>query len=539
MQLRRRSESIDRSTLVETFVNVGPLFNMLSSHDHQIIFGRRGTGKTHALFYLAEHVSSEGDIPIYIDLRNVGSSGGLYSDHDIPLPERATRLLVDTLGAIHEALSDFFGRHAEEYDLSASGPLLDNLAKSITQVRVAGNVEREITNAEESENKNEIKYGLKISPRTFEASLGDTTRQQVKQTANSKLKEIGQPRYYVHFGSVRRAIEQLTRLIQPHRIWVLLDEWSSIPIELQPYLADLLRRSIFTLRDATVKIASIEYRSDFYLTGNKGDYIGIELGADASAGINLDDYMVFDNNAERARAFYKELFYKHISATDVLQKSEIALQNSDQLIRFGFTQINTFDELVRASEGVPRDAINIVISAAQSAYPGTISMDHIRKAARSWYQTDKEAAIRSNEQAADLLHWIINEVIGQRKARAFLLASTVQHPLIEGLFDSRLLHILKRNISSRDEPGVRYDVYKLDYGCYVDLMTTTRAPQGLLLLSETDGGIEIYVDVPPDDYRSIRRAILNLSEFGRASAQNLAPPRGSSDSQPLPLAPNS
>jgi hypothetical protein len=73
----------------------------------------------------------------------------------------------------------------------------------------------------------------------------------------------------------------------------------------------------------------------------------------------------------------------------------------------------------------------------------------------------------------------------------------------EELFDARLLHILKKNVSSKDEPGERYDVFKIDYGCYVALRNTDRDPLGLY---EIDG--EGYVDVPRDDYRSIRRAIL-------------------------------
>jgi hypothetical protein len=67
-----------------------------------------------------------------------------------------------------------------------------------------------------------------------------------------------------------------------------------------------------------------------------------------------------------------------------------------------------------------------------------------------------------------------------------------------------ILHVLKRSVSSNDEPGARYDVYKIDYGCYVDLINTTRAPEGLF--QEDDGH---YTEVPKDDYRSIRRAILD------------------------------
>jgi hypothetical protein len=110
------------------------------------------------------------------------------------------------------------------------------------------------------------------------------------------------------------------------------------------------------------------------------------------------------------------------------------------------------------------------------------------------------------------LRKIIDTVIGDRRARAFLLQSGESHPLIDTLYDARVLHILKRNVSTHDQPGVRYDVYKLDYGCYVDLIATVKAPLGFLP-SEDDNGQGGYIEVPPDDYRSIRRAILDLSQI--------------------------
>ncbi len=117
---------------------------------------------------------------------------------------------------------------------------------------------------------------------------------------------------------------------------------------------------------------------------------------------------------------------------------------------------------------------------------------------------DKASVIKNNPQLADLLQHIVAEVIGTRRARAFLLSSKKRFTGVDKLFDSRLLHILKKNVSSNDEPGARYDVYKIDYGCYVDLINTTRAPEGLFQADEGD-----FIEVPKDDYRSIRRAILD------------------------------
>lgn len=327
----------------------------------------------------------------------------------------------------------------------------------------------------------------------------------------------GTPRHRVHFGAVATVLGKLVEALPIGRVWILLDEWAAIPIDLQPLLADLLRRAVFPVRGTVVKIAAIEQRSRFSTSAAGGDYIGIEVGADAAADLDLDDFMVFGNDPDAAKKFFRELLFRHIHA-EMQEEGFEAPADSRQFQKDAFTQRNAFDELVRAAEGVPRDAINIVRIAAQRALDDPISVEHIRSSARRWYTTDKETAVQSNPDAAGLLHWIIDTVIGDRRARAFLLeqGSKASHPLITELYDARVLHVIKRSISSHDRPGVRYDVYALDFGCYVELVTATKAPQGLFQVdtddSEGKSGGE-WVEVPADDYRSIRRAILDLDAF--------------------------
>ena len=139
MKLAKRAESKDRAKLVETFVDAEPLLTLLSTTDHQIIYGRRGTGKTHALLYLHETVRGLGDISVYIDMRTVGSTGGIYADVNIPLAERATRLLADTLAGIHDSVMEL-AVESNNVDLAALSPILDQLADGIAEVVVVGNV---------------------------------------------------------------------------------------------------------------------------------------------------------------------------------------------------------------------------------------------------------------------------------------------------------------------------------------------------------------------------------------------------------------
>jgi hypothetical protein len=121
----------------------------------------------------------------------------------------------------------------------------------------------------------------------------------------------------------------------------------------------------------------------------------------------------------------------------------------------GSLKITYFGEFVRAAEGIPRDAFSILSLAAQHGGGSAISMDTLRKSTKTWYQRDKEAAVTANAAATSLLHWIIDKVIAHRRSRAFLLERSQADALIDNLFDARVIHLLKRNISAHDQPGVR------------------------------------------------------------------------------------
>jgi hypothetical protein len=158
----------------------------------------------------------------------------------------------------------------------------------------------------------------------------------------------------VHFGEVADVLGKLVAAVPAGRIWILLDEWAAVPMDLQPLLADLLRRAVFPVPGMVVKIAAIEQRSKF-IQRDGADYLGIEVGADAAADLDLDDFMVFGNDANAAKVFFGELLFRHVRA-EMQEDGLEAPRDAGQLQREAFTQRNAFDELVRAAEGVPRDA---------------------------------------------------------------------------------------------------------------------------------------------------------------------------------------
>lgn len=512
-QIPSRAERQKGRQLHQTFVDCG-VAEVIDVPDHQILYGRRGTGKTHAFGYLALEAISRGDIAVKIDFRTVGSPNGILDTGSASAVQRATRLLIDLLAEIRESLLDAVLANEELVEDGQFISRLDELFSAITNVKVSGDVELSAESEVMQSNASRASLGASLAPHLgFNASVAAVNGLEDRQN----LKEVrrGPEQPSINFGHVARAFRKLADTLTSRRIWLLLDEWSNVPLDLQPYLSEFIVRCISPLTCFTVKIAAIEQQTRFR-TMVDDRQVGLELGADAGANVNLDDFMVYEGNEERSREFFLGLFYKHLSeGPDGVGVSSIAVP--DDLIRLGFTEKSTFNELVRAAEGVPRDALYIAQRAARRAGTEKISMSLVRGAARDWYQDDKARAVEANPQAQQLLQWIIRDVIREKRARAFLVDEKyTRDTLLLALFEARVLHLVRHGYSAKDIPGERYDVWMIDYGSYVDLLQTKYAPMAFLQFGDEDrDSEELVLDmvVPTQDLRPMRRAILDLDVF--------------------------
>lgn len=498
LQLTQRADKNSDTTLVSTFVQVGALMPLLLSVNNHILFGRRGTGKTHVLKYLKSKIEEKGNLGIYIDMRLIGSSGSLYSDVSIPVSQRAIRLLSDVLNEIGSAILEY---DASFESIHVIAPLVEALSSSIRTV-IDGPCTVKNTVATGHQKSSGGKLELAMTP-ALELNMESVSKDEVSVEGSISGKSLP----YIDCKEAYRCLSEITNLLSPRKIWVFIDEFSEVDAEMQVYLADMFKRVFSPNNGIIFKIAAIEHRSHFITHLSRGGYLGLEVGADI-ASCNLDSFLVFGNNESQACMFFRDLLFNHINS---MLEEDKRMASSNDLIAELFTQENAFIELVSAAEGVPRDAFNILCKAIALDYFEKISIPNLRKAARQWYAEDKQKNVVAYQGAFDFLSWIIDVVINKRHAKAFLLKSGIHHPLINYLFDARILHVIKQGISGRDNPGEKYDVYAIDYGCYCDLINTARQPKGLFEAMEDDLE-EAFVEVPKDDYRSIRRAILNPSE---------------------------
>jgi KaiC/GvpD/RAD55 family RecA-like ATPase len=490
----------------------------LESTDNGIVAGRRGTGKTHALRYLAEQQRMQGHFVVFIDIdKDLGSTEGLYADPQLPLAERASRLLIDVINLLHSALLDRAFADSNESLIATLEMLFDHYGEVVVvaeaEVERASEVRRGSTQIASA--------GVSFAPGVPSGEFAVSTAMTRESGDSERRRDSGRVAHRIHYGAVSDLLERALDQLGDHRVWLIFDEWSALPLDLQPYLAEALRRLFFGSSTATTRIAVIPHRTNWRVDRpNGGGYVGLEVGAEIFPLLDLDEFVVFparskEEQAKRASDFFKALLFRHLNSA---LPSDNQLASPEEMVSLLFTQVTALQELIRAAEGVPRDALSIVARAAQRAGDQKISTDHVRAAAAQVYASTKEALLAARPEARRLLDHIVGEVIDQKRARAFLLEpDQSDHPLIRQLLDDRILHLIKRGYSSKDSAGVRYDVLQIDYGCYVRLLSTRSAPLTLFGVGDLDDDqslAAIYgegqVEVPEDDYRAIRRAVLDL-----------------------------
>lgn len=134
-RVARRAERNGPDILARTFVEVDKISNSSEGVDHQVPYGWRGTGKTHALNHFGTKLESQGELAVYIDLRRIDSNGGLYTDSASEISLRASQLPIDVIEEFHNSL---FNAAAENSVYSGVLNYLDDLGEAATKIRVEG-----------------------------------------------------------------------------------------------------------------------------------------------------------------------------------------------------------------------------------------------------------------------------------------------------------------------------------------------------------------------------------------------------------------
>lgn len=483
-----------RSEYFDIFEDWG-ILDSLDNNSNQAIFGRRGSGKTHLIGSFEEkndRMSMNNKLVTFVDLRDASSM---------------CIVNVDDMNKRKLSAFEFFWR-----------------TSYLVFVELKNKLEKRYVDCTEENEKDRITDALSkvnefldvISENKISHQVGVLLNEKIYRPIGFKTKNGGQEAYLKE-SSIKDYLESIVKALGIEYIVILLDEWSSIPLSVQPYFADMLKKALIISPKISAKISTIRFRTKFSSSENAGDSYGLELGADVFGDIDLDTIKVWEKDIDGAVDFYKKLLTKHLK----YELNKLGIKNSSLLEQHQvsdlFSSEDAFRELVRAGEGIPRDFLNVFKRAYSlfiaDADKKAITMKHIRTAAMNWYEEDKLANIERNSNAYKILERIITQVITKFKKKAFLVTSDLSRDEdLQFLVDLRLLHRIHQGWSSKSEPGKRYDIFSVDYGSFIRLLDT---PEGreidldLFKKLSTEEKIALGEPLPDLDLRAIRRIIVD------------------------------
>ena len=138
-------------------------------------------------------------------------------------------------------------------------PILDGFIDRAMETRVVGSVENETTDrGKESFNflgRVRREHLIIAIPVCSEAG---SEQNQAETEEVWRKKKSGNEQTWIDLDFIfSRGVRKLAQFVEIPGFWILLDEWSTVPGDIQPYLADLVRRAMFSVPNISVKIAAI------------------------------------------------------------------------------------------------------------------------------------------------------------------------------------------------------------------------------------------------------------------------------------------
>lgn len=469
-----RAENIDYSSYIDLYSGTENISN-INNINNTAIYGRRGSGKTHLLRALQEQQIKEfkekRNLPVYIDLRRI-----------IPLLSKEKSAPDAEAILIFKYLTQEL---AHNLAVNAAAIIGANELDPANKLAISTTSERTISIFKkiylEFDGKRFTKpNSLTVSEEEVKslggaANISATPSINAKIDTSKKTTQSTNQDSYISILDITNELESLIEELNLKRITLLLDEWSEVDIDVQLYLAELIKKSFSAIK-VSVKIAAIPNRTNLGIKKEQ-KFFGLEDGGDIF-GYPLDTRYVFEVNKSQTRDFFNDLLYRHLTAIDDGSIQQLLKDNrttKEKTINLFLANV-ALSEMLVACAGIPRDFMNLFINSydkfmlSSGSGAKRISVKNLRTANADWYETDKKEQVDKHHVERQLLIEIVKEVIEKRKSMHFLIPEKhAKNKHIQNLIDFRVIHLRKSGYSHKDHSGTSYNVYSVDYGCYNSL----------------------------------------------------------------------
>jgi hypothetical protein len=422
------------------YIDVADHLDRLKAKQHQIIFGRRGSGKSCLLVHFKNiENKNKKSLNIYIETDEIKRLG---------YPDVLIKLLLEIMENTPSAKQWWRNLFFKKTTIKKNVELLRILLDQAEQRKV-----------KQEETQSTI-YGGKGNVKGVGGNFGKTSSKGILSEYEENKLDILER----HLSDFKKSLkEELTR-IKLDSAYILLDDFYLILKERQPDVLDYLHRLVRGT-DFYLKVGTVRHRTN--LVRNDGQTIGVVLEQDIEQ-INLDRTLEDLTSPTEFLANVLNSLGRQVGIPD--SSSELFNQQA-------------FEKLVIASGGVPRDFLTIFINAIDIAVSSGqikhLTPTNIWKAASSFSYRNKLQNLRTDvgpdAQAIErVFRNLLLFCISEKKRTSFLISQDEAqreleaHEYILQLMDGKLIHVIEPDTSAASGRPGRYEAYTLDFSLFME-----------------------------------------------------------------------
>jgi len=428
-----RAEDQDRSEQSSLFVP-GPKTGILkgiTSSANQVLYGRRGTGKTMILKQVRQSGKPDNPNGEYIAL-HFSTFDFMRSpeiSHRDPPTLRARIFFRSFLALLGERMLDVGSSILEDDGLlvrlglrrQGKRQLLEHRLLELWHMLRYGSIVTEIDSAshviemqsldeQQSEKARRLGAGLELrsdsgpamTPPVFpKAKVSASIASSRRTYTASALSEAGtiHARRDLGMPEIRGKLRDIAEHFQAERFLIMIDEWDMLR-ECQAEFAHLLKACFSGLDYVAVKIAAYRYASCFNNRARGPLFRGMELQEDL---FELGDLDLPADDQGTVKFFFEALYKRLAYKTPELLNlyGELKLFDYHNLINDLFRNPHVATSLVHGSHGILRDFIEVFITAASAQADGDVYRDKIQLTTARRALRDQSREIRVNLSRSD------------------------------------------------------------------------------------------------------------------------------------------
>jgi hypothetical protein len=474
----------------------------------QVLFGRRGTGKTTLLATYANYIASQFDktkrasIELNVtDFLSVLDNASLDVISDIEL---AQIYFADFLEKLCLHLFNVFSgdnQHSKFYklfQLSDKKEYIQDLVlalvdstKNPSPTEIGG--KRQTTRTRTAQTsvgrraRAAASIGGKLSEKqarlSFEASLGSSSEANSK-TETQTNDAIGLTNFKFNYYKTREIMINILKALEISQLFIIIDEWSeldrSATRNIQPFFAELLKKVFWNNKHFVLKLGAVRNQTKLNTKVKNSGSAGLELGADIFE-LSLDE--VYTNPAMNKVKFYEELLFKHLSfcnpdLDEFREKEELDFYGTkrtrpvETFITYIFKSKAEFETLIDGAGGLPRDFVEIFDSIARArdfSVSPLWNMKDVKSHVWEHCVKNKQSNIRTDRDFFGVFEKIIT-LLQINNSRIILVDRNASRKLLNIIgefYHKRLLH----DVPILSVPALirpKYYTYSADLGLLYD-----------------------------------------------------------------------